>query len=204
MKKPYIVGITGGSASGKTYFLKSLLGAFTPEEVCLVSQDNYYHPQSYHPTDENGVINYDTPESIDFHQYASDIELLKQGKKFTREEYTFNNANAASRLLEFRPAPVVVVEGIFVFYSTELAHHLDLKVFIEAQEHVKLIRRIIRDREERAYPLEDVLYQYENHVVPSYNRYIKPFKEDADIVVPNNKGCDKALEVLIAFLKTKV
>lgn len=204
MEKPYIVGITGGSGSGKTFFLKSLLRAFTTEELCLISQDNYYHPQHFHPKDENGIINYDTPQSIDFNQYAADIEALKQGKKVVREEYIFNNPGAKPLMLEFKPAPVVVVEGIFVFYSTEIVPHLNLKIFIDAEEHVKLERRIHRDRDERGYPPEEVLYQYKNHVVPSYSQYIEPYKKNADIVVPNNYGCEKALDVIIAFLKTKV
>ncbi|WP_017730634.1 uridine kinase family protein [Nafulsella turpanensis] len=204
MEKPYIVGITGGSASGKTFFLKSLLGAFTPEEICLVSQDNYYRPREMQPKDENGVYNFDTPHSIDFDQYAQDIESLKEGKTVLRQEYTFNNPDAQPAMLEFKPAPVVVVEGIFVFYFPELTKHLDLKVFIEAEEHIKLKRRIIRDRDERGYDLEDVLYRYERHVAPTYNKYIKPFKGDADIVIPNNHGFRQALDVLIAFLKTKV
>ncbi len=204
MEKPYIVGITGGSASGKTFFLKSLLSAFSPEQICLVSQDNYYRPREMQPKDENGVYNFDTPHSIDFDQYALDIEALKNGRKVSRQEYTFNNPDAKPSMLEFSPAPVVVVEGIFVFYFPELTRHLDLKVFIEAEEHIKLKRRIIRDRDERGYDLEDVLYRYERHVAPTYNKYIKPFKGDADIVIPNNNGFKQALDVLIAYLKTKV
>lgn len=204
MEKPYIVGITGGSASGKTYFLKNLLGAFSPEEICLVSQDNYYRPREMQPKDENGIYNFDTPNSIDFDHYAKDIEALKAGKTVVRQEYTFNNPNVTPQMLEFRPAPVVVVEGIFVFYFPELIRHLDLKIFIEAEEHIKLKRRIIRDRDERGYDLSDVLYRYEKHVAPTYYKYIKPFRGDADIVVPNNRGCDKALEILISYLRTKI
>jgi uridine kinase len=204
MEKPYIVGITGGSASGKTYFLQSLLNAFSPEELCLVSQDNYYRPRELQPKDENGVYNFDTPDSIDFEQYAKDIAALGAGKKVVRQEYTFNNPNAVPKTLEFKPAPVVVVEGIFVFYFPELMQQLDLKIFIDAEEHIKLKRRIIRDRDERGYDLEDVLYRYERHVAPTYEQYIKPFQGDADLVVPNNKGCDNALAVLISYLKTKI
>lgn len=201
---PYVVGITGGSASGKTYFLNSLLKAFRPEEICLVSQDNYYHPREQQTKDENGIYNFDMPTSIDFGQYAKDIEALKAGKKVLKEEYTFNNPNAIPKTLEFRPAPIVVVEGIFVFYFPELVRQLDLRVFIEAGEHIKLRRRIIRDRDERGYDLDDVLYRYEKHVAPTYEKYIKPFKADADLVIPNNLGCDNALKVLIAYLKTKI
>lgn len=204
MEKPYFVGITGGSASGKTFFLRALLDSFTPEEICLVSQDNYYKPRHEQPLDENGVHNFDTPQSIDYEQYARDLEALKEGRTVTRQEYTFNNPNAVPGQLEFRPAPVILVEGIFVFYFPELTRHLDLKIFIEAEEHIKLKRRIVRDQVERGYDLEDVLYRYERHVAPTYNKYIKPFKSEADLVVPNNWGFEKALDVIKTFIKAKV
>ncbi|AHM61927.1 phosphoribulokinase/uridine kinase [Flammeovirgaceae bacterium 311] len=204
MKQPYIVGITGGSASGKTFFLRELLRNFTPAEVCLVSQDNYYRPRHEQPIDENGIQNFDTPQSIDHVQYAQDLITLKEGQTVIRQEYTFNNPNAVPKQLEFHPAPVIVVEGIFVFYFPDLTRHLDLKIFIEAEEHIKLSRRITRDKVERGYDLEDVLYRYERHVAPTYNKYIKPFRSDADLVVPNNDGFDNALEVITTFIKSKV
>ena len=98
----------------------------------------------------------------------------------------------------------IYTEGIFVFYFPEISKLLDLKVFIDAQEHIKLKRRIIRDKEERGYDLEDVLYRYEKHVAPTYAKYIKPFKQDADIIVPNNTNFNKSLEILVAYLKGKV
>ena len=204
MIKPYIVGITGGSASGKTLFLKSLLGAFSQDEICLISQDNYYKPREQQPVDENGISNFDTPQSIDFHQYALDIASLGRGEPVQKEEYTFNNASVQARTLAFNPSPIIVVEGIFVFYFPEISQLLDLKVFIDAQEHIKLKRRIIRDKEERGYDLEDVLYRYEKHVAPTYAKYIKPFKQDADIIIPNNTNFNKSLEVLVAYLKGKL
>lgn len=204
MKKPYIVGITGGSASGKTYFLRELLAAFSQQEVCLLSQDNYYRPRHEQPLDENGVYNFDMPKSIDAEQFAQDVLALSEGRTVLRKEYTFNNPAAVPKQLEFKPAPVIVVEGIFVFYFPELSRHLDLKIFIEAEEHVKLKRRILRDKVERGYDLDDVLYRYEQHVAPTYNKYIKPFRSEADLVVPNNQGFDKALEVVKSYLKSKV
>ncbi|MDN4164530.1 uridine kinase [Cytophagales bacterium LB-30] len=201
--KPYIIGITGGSASGKTLLLKSLLGAFQPHEICLVSQDNYYRDRELQPKDENGVYNFDTPQSIDFDQYAADIKALKEGKSVFRKEYTFNNPNAIPTMIETKSAPIIVVEGIFVFYFPEVSNLIDLKVFIDANDIIKLKRRIVRDRDERGYDLEDVLYRYERHVAPTYEKYIKPFKQEADLVIPNNHSFRKALDVLIAFLKTK-
>ena len=204
MQKPFIVGITGGSASGKTTFLRKLVDSFRPEDICLISQDNYYHPREHQLIDENGIINFDLPSSIDEVSYAADVLTISQGQSFSRLEYTFNNPNIIPRVLVFNPAPIVIVEGIFVFYFEEVARLLDLKMYIDAKEHVKLHRRIIRDKEERGYDLEDVLYRYLNHVAPTYEKYIKPYKQDADIVIPNNRKFDRGLEVLVSYLDTKV
>ncbi|WP_375437596.1 uridine kinase [uncultured Hymenobacter sp.] len=204
MQHPFIVGITGGSASGKTTFLRRLLASFSEEEICLISQDNYYHPRESQQVDAQGVTNFDLPSSIDSAAYASDVLRISQGLQVRRPEYTFNNPSAKPRELVFQPSPIVVVEGIFVFYFEEVAKLLDLKVYIDAEEHVKLQRRIVRDRDERGYDLEDVLYRYTNHVAPTYEKYIRPFKQDADIVIPNNRHFDRGLEVLVSFLKSKI
>lgn len=202
--RAYIVGISGGSASGKTYFLRKLLDHFHENEICIVSQDNYYIPRHEQPKDENGVSNFDTLKSIDFDSYIGDIRLLRQGLPVERKEYTFNNPGAIPKILQFNPAPVIIVEGIFVLYFKQLSDLLDLKIFIDAKDHIKLKRRIIRDKEERGYDLDDVLYRYEKHVVPTYEKYIEPFKSSCDLIIPNNFHMNNALEVLITFLKTKV
>jgi uridine kinase len=106
-------------------------------------------------------------------------------------------------MLEFKPAPVIVVEGIFVFYLEEIRKQFDLKVFIDADEHIKLSRRIRRDGQERGYDMDDVLYRYEHHVAPTFDKYIRPFKSDADIIIPNNESFDKGLSVLVHYLKGK-
>lgn len=204
MQQPFIVGITGGSASGKTTFLRRLLASFPEQDICLISQDNYYHPREVQQVDAQGVTNFDLPASIDSAAYAADVLRISQGQEVRRPEYTFNNPNAPVSELVFRPAPIVVVEGIFVFYFEEVAKLLDLKVYIDAREHVKVLRRIVRDRDERGYDLEDVLYRYTHHVAPTYEKYIKPFKHDADIIIPNNRHFDKGLDVLVAYLKSKV
>jgi uridine kinase len=149
------------------------------------------------------VHNFDTPHSIDFEQYAADIRMLQAGETVYREEYTFNNAAKTPKMLTFVSSPVVVVEGIFVLYYPELAELLDLKIFIDAKDHIKLKRRIIRDKVERGYDLDDVLYRYEMHVMPTYEKYIKPFKNEADLIVTNNHNFDKALEVIRTYLRYK-
>ena len=203
MKKPFIVGITGGSASAKTLFLERLLSSFDPGEVCLISQDNYYKPRHMQPIDPQGVLNFDTPFSIDFEQYAADIRKIQSGETVFREEYTFNNASKKPKMLTFASAPVVVVEGIFVLYYPELTDLLDLKIFLDAKDHIKLKRRIIRDKVERGYDLDDVLYRYEMHVMPTYEKYIEPFKNEADLIIPNNHNFDRALDVIRTFLRAR-
>ncbi len=204
MIKPYIVGITGGSASGKTYFLHQLLEAFSKEEICLISQDNYYRTQEFVPKDKNNVENYDLPEAIDFELYAQHINDLKDGKTVEHKEYVFNNPDVVPKTLVFQSAPIIVVEGIFVFHSPEVAKLLDLRVFIDAREHIKIKRRIIRDNNERGYDLTDVLYRWENHVAPTYDKYIEPTKYDADIIINNNAHFEKGLAILTAFLKSRL
>jgi len=204
MNNSYVIGITGGSASGKTLFLEKLLAFFEPHHVCLVSQDNYYKPRNLQPRDELGIPNFDTPDSINFDEYASDIRKIRSGKSVTRLEYTFNNPNRTPKLLTFAPAPIVLVEGIFVLYYPELADLLDLKLFIDAKDHIKVKRRILRDKVERGYDLDDVLYRYEKHVMPTYEKFIEPFKHDADLIVPNNRGFDKALEVIKSHIQEKL
>ena len=201
MNQPLIVGVTGGSASGKTLFLNRLMEAFQSGEVCLLSQDNYYHPRDTQPVDENGVKNFDTPQSIDFQAFRHDLELLKAGKKVQRQEYTFNNPKVRPRLLEYQPAPIIIVEGIFVFHDQALAALFNLKLFIEAKNYLMLKRRIARDAVERGYDLDDVLYRYEKHVAPSYERFIEPLRYEADLVIPNNRHFDNALQVVVTFLK---
>lgn len=204
MDKPYIIGITGGSGSGKTLFLNSLLDHFTDGEVCLISQDNYYKPRDEQPVDEKGIKNFDLPLSIDFEAYKRDIISLKAGNSVIQQEYTFNNPEAENRQIELKPARVIVVEGLFVLFFKEIADLLDLKVFIEAKDYIKLKRRIIRDDKERGYDLDDVLYRYEHHVMPTYDQYIKPYKSDADLIIPNHKDFSEALEVLTSFVRSKV
>jgi len=204
MISPYLIGITGGSGSGKTRFLMALTDRFEEGEVCLVSQDNYYKPRETQPKDAQGVKNFDLPESFDFEAYVNDVKDLRNGKKVFRKEYTYNNPDAVSKTIQMKPAPVIIVEGIFVLFNQEIARMLDLKIFIEAKSHIRLKRRIIRDDEERGYDLQDVLYRYEAHVIPTYVKYIKPIKSDADIIIPNNKDFSMALSVLSEFIGSKL
>lgn len=186
-KKPFIIGIAGGSGSGKTFFLKCFLKHFTTDEVCLVSQDDYYHPVAHGMTaEEIALYNFDLPQTIDHEHFLSDIEKLMNGETVYKKEYTFNNLNAVPKILEIKPAPILIVEGLFIFHFKGIAEKLDLKIFIEAEEEVALKRRIKRDFEERGYSREDVMYRWVNHVMPAYNEFLFPYRDESHQVIVNN------------------
>jgi uridine kinase len=204
MHKTFTIGITGGSGSGKTFFIRQLSSFFRPQDICLLSQDNYYKPRKLQFIDARGVENFDLPDAIDREAFLKDLQLIKGGQKVLKEEYTFNNPSAERRLIEHFPAPLLIVEGLFIFGYPEIEHELDLKIFIEAKDHIKLSRRILRDNVERGYDLNDVLYRYENHVMPIYESFIQPLKDSADLVIPNHKDFSRAMGVLVTALKEHI
>ncbi|MBD0405382.1 MULTISPECIES: uridine kinase [unclassified Flammeovirga] len=204
METPYIVGITGGSGSGKTTFIKMLTDLIGEDNICTVSQDNYYIDKESQPEDAKGIKNFDTPYSIDLEKFYQDIQKLKNGEVVQIQEYTFNNAAAEPKLLTFNPKKVIILEGIFVFHDPRVFDIIDLKLFIEAKAHLKLSRRIKRDNVERGYDINDVLYRYENHVMPAYENYIKPHKETVDLIIRNDVNFDTGLEVVKTFLLQKI
>jgi uridine kinase len=204
MNRPYIIGITGGSGSGKTSFLHRLKSFFKEEQICVLSSDNYYRPSEQQEVDAEGIANYDLPGSLYKEDFIRDVNRLIAGEAVSRLEYTYNNPNVTPKTLTFHPAPIIVLEGIFVFHFEEISNIIDLKVFLYTTESTALSRRIRRDKIERNYPLEDVLYRYEKHVLPTYRKYIEPIREQADIIVNNNQNFDKGLEVLRGFLLNKL
>lgn len=199
-KKPYLIGISGGSGSGKTTVIQELRALFSEDQVCIISQDEYYRPREMQTWDEAGYQNFDLPASIDDEAFTNDIRKLISGEIVTKEQYTFNNPHKDPKILVFKPAPIIIVEGLFVFYFEEIRNLLDLKVFIDAEDIIKLKRRIIRDAGERNYPLEDVLHRYEHHVLPSFRSYIEPFKQQAHIIINNHTSYKKAIEVMSALM----
>ena len=187
MNKPYIIGIAGGSGSGKTFFLKCFLSHFTPDEVCLVSQDDYYIPVAHNMTpEENKLYNFDLPATIDREHFVKDINSLINGEVVIKHEYTFNNPNATPKILEIKPAPIIIVEGLFIMHFREIADQLNMKVFIDADGEIALQRRLKRDLLERGYSHDDVMYKWHNHVVPAYKEFLLPYRETSDKVITNN------------------
>lgn len=199
MHKPLIVGVTGGSGSGKTTFVRRLREIFREDQLCVIAQDDYYKPREHQQTDEQGVVNFDLPRSIDKKAFLQDLKKLMAGEEVVRMEYTFNNPAAQASTLVFRPAPIIVVEGIFVLHFKKIRKLLDLRVFLYAKENLKVIRRIRRDQTERNYPLDDVLYRYEHHVLPTFERYVKPYLGEADLVINNNRDLEKGVGVVAGY-----
>jgi uridine kinase len=187
MNKPYIIGIAGGSGSGKTFFLKCFLEHFTADEVSLVSQDDYYIPVAHNMTkEENKEYNFDLPSTIDHEHFQQDISKLLNKQAILKQEYTFNNPDAIPKMIEIKPAPILIVEGLFILHFKDISELLDLKVFIDADEDVALQRRLKRDLIERGYSHDDVMYKWINHVVPAYKEYLLPYKDECDRVITNN------------------
>lgn len=184
--KPYVIGITGGSGSGKTFFLNCFLTHFTKDEVCLISQDDYYIPVGEMTQEENKLHNFDLPTSVDYEQFTADIQKLLNGEKVYKKEYKFNKKDATQQVLEISPAPIIIIEGLFILYYQEISSLLDRKIFIEAEEEIALQRRIKRDLIERGYLEEDVKYKWNNHVMPSYNRFLLPYRSSADRIIENS------------------
>jgi uridine kinase len=200
----YIIGICGGSGSGKTSFIRDLKNEFGSDQVCFLSQDDYYRPIGDQYVDENGIENFDLPGSIFIDDFRHDVIKLCAGETIHRQEYTFNNDSSTAKTMVFKPAPIIVVEGLFVFSDVKLFELMDLKIMIHANDVLKIVRRIKRDKLERNYPLEDVLYRYQYHVLPAFETYIFPYLNKVDIVINNNDSYDRGRDMLIAFLKSKV
>lgn len=186
-KKPFVIGIAGGSGSGKTFFLKCFLNHFKENEICLVSQDDYYYRVAHNMTaEENKHYNFDLPATIDNDLFLKDIKRLVRGETVFQKEYTFNNSALEPKLLEIKPAPIVMVEGLFILHFKEIAKLIDLKIFIDTDEEIALKRRLKRDLHERGYPEDDVLYKWNNHVMPAYKDYLLPYKKQCNEIITNN------------------
>jgi uridine kinase len=192
--KPFVMGIAGSSGSGKTFFLRCFLNHFTEDEITLISQDDYYIPANTKTQEENKLYNFDLPTAIDRKSFYHDIKSLFDGETVYKEEYTFNNPNIKPRILEIKPAPILIVEGLFIFHYEEVNALLDHRIFLHADEDIALDRRLKRDLIERGYNEEDVRYKWVNHVVPAFNEYLLPFKESCDRIIINNT--DDPLEMI--------
>ena len=200
----YIIGICGGSASGKTYLLEKILARFSKEKCTLISLDNYYKPLEAQHKDEEGLINFDHPDSLDLDKFVADIKDLINGKTIHIKEYTFNNPESMARTFTYRPTPIIILEGLFVFHKPELNRLMNLKLFVDADEHIRFSRRLKRDVQERNYSFDETIRDYNKFVAPMYAQFVAPTQKQCDFIIPNNHNMETAIEVIISYLNTIV
>lgn len=200
-KKPYFIGVCGGSGSGKTSFVNQLIHKLGSDKIALVSMDNYYKPKELQIKDENGIENYDLPSAIDYQRFNNDLAELLAGDKIEILEYNFNNPKFVPKRLFIEYRPIIIIEGVFIYHFEEINKLFDLKIFIDTHEHLRIKRRLNRDLTERNYPVAETLYYIEHHVAPGYRKFIEPHIETCDFVIPNHRNFEKSMEILVGFLK---
>jgi uridine kinase len=199
-----VIGICGGSGSGKTTILKRLAEDFKEFRPSVFSMDNYYKPIQLQQKDENNIVNFDLPTALDREKLIGDLRQLISGESIDIVEYQFNVSNNKHVLITLDPSELVIVEGIFVFEYQEVFEMLDYSIFIDVDLQVQLDRRLYRDQENRGYSREDVLYQWKNHVTPCYTKFIAPHETKADFIFHNDSRADKDYELLLKKLKELV
>ncbi len=201
--KSLIIGITGGSGSGKSQIARDLAELLSPNATIL-ALDNYYYPIEKQPKDINGRPNFDLPESLDLQKFKHHLIQLSNGANIKIKEYTFNNPDLKPKTIEIFSKPIIITEGLFILNPPEMELLISIKIYIDVKEDIKLERRMKRDLKSRGYNLDDVNYCHINHVLPSFNKFIKPQKEKAGFVVANNGEYNDTLERIKVFLKKKL
>lgn len=191
-----VIGIAGGTGSGKTTVVNKILQQLNTEGVNVLSQDNYYHDNQQLTLAEREVLNYDHPKSIDFDLLLKHVKALKHGEVIEQPIYSFVTHSRTGDHVLIEPKNVLIVEGILVLTNSELLKEYDLKVFVHADSDERLIRRIRRDTQERGRDLQEVLHRYQTTLKPMHQEFIEPSKNEADLIVPNMKQNTVAIDFL--------
>ena len=195
-----LFGISGSSGSGKSFIVKFLKSSLGPEVLSVIYHDNYYKKREDQEKDRRGNYNFDLPSSFHQDELVEDLIKIKSGKSIIRKEYTFNNPKINPRSLRVEPKPIIIVEGLFLFNDPNISKFLDKKIFIDCDLNVMIDRRITRDHEKRGYDKSDVLYKYNNHVLPAFNKFILPHKNKSDLIVNNSKNNNSAPEAILEYI----
>jgi len=191
-----IIGVAGGSGSGKTTLVENLLERFG-DRVGIVRHDNYYKRHDGMTYDERAALNYDEPEAFDNHLLCSHLLQLRDGNAIECPVYDYTIHNRSDRVEVIEPRAVMLVEGILLFENPAICDLLDVKVFVDTDADVRIVRRILRDVVERERSLESVVWQYLNTVKPMHEKYVEPSKRRADIIIPEGGKNPVALEMLV-------
>ncbi|MGN0998924.1 MAG: uridine kinase [Faecousia sp.] len=200
MGNTLVIGIAGGTGSGKTTLMKNLVSRFD-DCVTVLSHDNYYKRRDDLSFEERCRINYDEPDALETSLMARHLELLRQGQAIDCPVYDFTQHNRSSETIRIAPKPVIIVEGILIFENPQLRDLMDIKIFVDTDADVRLCRRIKRDVNKRGRTLESVLQQYQQTVKPMHEKYVEPSKKYANLVVPEGGKNWIALDMIIGHIQ---
>ena len=199
---PYLIGICGGSGSGKTLVALSIVKALGVEHVLLMEQDSYYRDLAHLPFEERHHVNFDHPSAFDNDLLLEHLHTLLSGTAVQMPEYDYTQHTRSGRFTEIRPRDVILLDGILIFEDQRLRDLMDIRVYVDTDPDVRLARRIRRDMAERARTLEMVLEQYETQVRPMHDQFVEPFKRYADIIIPQGGMNTVAVDLLITKVRT--
>ncbi|TYP97377.1 uridine kinase [Tenacibaculum adriaticum] len=204
MKNIFIIGIAGGTGSGKTTVVNQIINELPADEVCVISQDSYYKATENLSYEERTKINFDHPRAIDFELLVTHLNELKTGGIIEQPVYSFVSHNRTKDTIKTHPRKVVIIEGILIFNSEELRKLCDIKVFVHADADERLIRRIKRDITERGRDIEEVLSRYQSTLKPMHQQFIEPTKNYADIIIPNDRYNTVAIDIVRTVISERL
>jgi len=199
-----IIGIAGGTGSGKTTVVNQIMNELPEEEVVIISQDSYYRKNDNMSYEERSKINFDHPKSIDFDLMITHLKALRENKIIEQPVYSFVTHNRVKDTLKTHPRQVIIVEGILIFNNKELLDLFDIKVYVYADADERLIRRIRRDVAERGRDVNEVLERYQKTLKPMHEQFIEPTKRYADIIIPNDRYNTVAVDIVRTVIKNKL
>lgn len=192
-----LIGIAGGTGSGKTTLANKLVDSFGNDEVSILRHDNYYNRHDEMCYEERCRLNYDHPDAFDTKLLCEHIKALKAGRAIQMPVYDYTIHNRSDETIQVEPAPVIVLEGILIFAEQSLCELMDIKVFVDTDADVRILRRIVRDVKDRGRSLDSVIAQYLTTVKPMHEQFVEPSKRRADIIIPEGGENAVALEMLI-------
>ncbi|MEG0918185.1 MAG: uridine kinase [Myroides sp.] len=199
-----IIGIAGGTGSGKTTVVHQIMNELPETEVGIISQDSYYKANDHLNMDERALINFDHPRAIDFDLLCSDLKELKAGNSINQPVYSFVHHNRTDDYILTHPRKVMIVEGILILSNPELRNLFDIKIFVHADSDERLIRRLKRDIVERGRDMDEVLQRYQTTLKPMHEQFIEPSKGYADIIIPNDKYNTVAIDIVRTVINKKI
>ena len=199
-----IIGIAGGTGSGKTTVVHQIMNELPETEVGIISQDSYYKETNSLSFDERALINFDHPRAIDFELLVDHLTELKAGNVIEQPIYSFVTHNRTSDTVVTHPRKVMIVEGILILANAELREMCDIKIFVHADPDERLIRKLKRDIAERGRDLDEVLNRYQTTLKPMHEQFIEPTKAFADIIIPNDKYNTVAIDVVRAVITQRL